>query len=239
MKLCKFARTKAALLALVLSGCSTTTFSSTWQAPDAQPLTFREGDKVVAVVFTDSGALRRAGEDSMAAELNSRGLKGIASYILIEDRDVKSEERVKAAIEHAGAVGVIAIRPIGKQEKVTTTQGSPYGAPYYGGFWGVHAGPYGGGYNGNAASDEYDANGGRNMGYYNYASAGPWTPSTTRVDTYVTVETLVFDLRQNKLIWAGKTVTENPDGMERFIKELAKLTSRDLRERGLAPGGSW
>ena len=237
MKLCSFVRTATALLALGLFGCATTTFSSTWQAPDAKPLTFREGDKVVALVFTDSGALRRSGEDSMAAELDKRGLKGIAGYILIEDRDVKNEEKAKAAIEHAGAVGVIAIRPIDKQQKVTTTEGSPYGAPDYGGFWGVA--PYGGGFNGNAASDEYNPDGGRNIGYYNYAAAGAWTPATTRVDTYVTVETLVFDLRQNKLIWAGKTLTKNPDGMEGFIKELAKLTSRDLRERGLAPGPGW
>ena len=64
------------------------------------------------MVFVDSGALRRSGEDSMAAELDRRGLEGIASYILIEDRDVKSEERLRAAIERAGAVGVIAIRPL-------------------------------------------------------------------------------------------------------------------------------
>jgi hypothetical protein len=235
MKLCKFARTAAALLALCLSSCATTTFTSTWQAPDAKPLTFREGDKVVALLFTDSGALRRSGEDSMAAELERRGLKGIAGYIIIEDRDLKSEERAKAFIEQAGAVGVIAIRPIDKEEKVTTTEGSAYGAPHYGGFRGVHGAPYVAGFDGNAASDEYNANGGRNMGYYNYAATSVWVPSTTRVDTIVTVETLVFDLRQNKLVWAGKTRTENPDGMASFIKELAKLVSRDLRARGLAP----
>jgi hypothetical protein len=233
MKLCNFARAAAVLLALGLSSCATTTFTSTWQAPDAKPLTFREGDKVVALLFTDSGALRRSGEDSMAAELERRGLKGIAGYIIIEDRDLKSEERAKAFVEQAGAVGVIAIRPIDKQEKVTTTEG--YAAPYYGGFWGVHGAPYVGGFDGNAASDEYNANGGRNMGYYNYAAASVWVPPTTRVDTLVTVETLVFDLRQNKLVWAGRTLTENPDGMASFIKELAKLVSRDLRARGLAP----
>lgn len=238
MKLSSFARTLTALLALCLSSCSATTLLTTWQAPDAEKLTFREGDKVVALVFTDSGALRRSGEDSIAAELGKRGLKGIAGYILIEDRDLKDEKRAKAAIEHAGAVGVIAIRPIGKEQKVTTTEGSPYyGAPYYGGFWGA---PYGRKFDGNAATDEYNPDGGRNMaGYYNYAAASAWTPKTTRVDTYVTVETLVFDLRQNKLIWAGKTLTENPDDMERFIKELAKLTSRDLHDRGLAPGPGW
>jgi hypothetical protein len=236
MKLCKFLRTAAALLALGLSSCAATTFNSTWQAADAQPLTFEEGDKVVALVFSDSGALRRSGEDSMAAELDRRGLKGIASYILIEDRDVKNEKRAKEAIERAGAVGVIAMRPVGQKQEVTTkTPATHYAAPQYGGFWG-RAGPYGGGYNaGNAASDQYNANGGRNMGYYNYAWAGPYTPARTHVDRYVTVETLVFDLRQNKLIWAGQTRTENPDDMDRFIRDLAKLVSRDLRDRGLAP----
>jgi len=237
MKLCKFARTAAVLLALGLSSCASTTFNSTWQAPDAEPLTFEEGDKVVALVFAESGAIRRSGEDSMAAELDSRGLKGIASYTLIEDRDVKDEKRAKEAIERTGAVGVIAMRPLAKKEEVTTTPETRYATPNYGGFWGGRAGPYGGGYNnGSAASDEYNANGGRNVGYYNHAWAGAYRPARTRVDTYVSVETLVYDLRQNKLIWAGQTRTENPDSVERFIRDLAKMVSRDLYSRGLAPG---
>ena len=42
-------------------------------------------------------------------------------------------------------------------------------------------------------------------------------------DTVVRLETLVFDLRQDKLIWAGQSATTNPDKLEDFVRELVKV----------------
>jgi hypothetical protein len=135
----------AGALALGLVGCATTTFSTSWKAPDAQPLTFKKGDKVVTMVLSDSGVLRRSGEANLATDLDSRGLVGVPAYTLLSDADIKDEAKAKAAIEKSGAAGVVAVRPLGQEKEISSTPGSYYGSPYYGGFWGGYYG-YGWGY---------------------------------------------------------------------------------------------
>jgi hypothetical protein len=203
----------AAGVAMLLAGCATTSFTSVWKAPDAQPLQFKAGDKVVAMVVADSTGLRRSGEANLADELDKRGLKGIPAYTLISDSEVKDEAKAKAAIEASGAVGVILMRPMGKEQKVSSTPSmyygaSYYGAPHYGGMWGG--------------------------GYYGYGwGGGIYDPGTIRTDTYVSIETVIYDLRQNKLVWAGQTKTMNPSDVEGFVTELATAVSKELRESGM------
>jgi hypothetical protein len=203
----------AAGLALLLAGCATTSFTSVWKAPDAQPLQFSAGDKVVAMVVADSTGLRRSGEANLADELDKRGLQGVPAYSLLADADVKDEAKARAAIEASGAVGVILMRPMGKEQKISSTPSmyygaSYYGAPHYGGMWGG--------------------------GYYGYGwGGGIYDPGTIRTDTYVSIETVIYDLRQNKLVWAGQTRTMNPSDVEGFVTELATAVSKELRESGL------
>ena len=199
-----------ASLALVLVGCATTTFTSSWKAPDAQPLQFKPGDKVVALILTDNDAIRRSGEANLADELDRRGLVGIPGYILIPGGEERNEAKARAGIEAQGAVGVIVMRPKGQEEKVTVT-GGYYSTPYYSNFWG----------------------GGYGAGYYGYGWGGMYVPPQVYTDTYVSVETLVYDLRQNKLVWAGQTKSLNPRDVESFIAELATAIGAELRAKRL------
>lgn len=199
----------ACSLPLLAAGCATTSFTSSWKAPDAQPLLFKAGDKVVAMVQAQSSSIRRSGEANLADELDRRGLKGIPAYSLLPEGTEKDEARAKVAIENSGAVGVIVMRPMGREQELTVIPGSYYGSPYYGGFWG---------------------------GYYGYGWGGMYDPGTVRTDTYVSVETLVYDLRQNKLVWAGQTRTMNPEDVESFVAELAEAVSQELRATGLVAG---
>jgi len=208
-------KTRLALGAVAVSlwtaACATTTFTSSWKAPDARPLELAAGDKVVAIVMSDSTSLRRAGEANLADELDHRGLKGVPAYTLLSDQDVRDEAKARAAIEASGSVAVVAMRPLGSEQEVTSTPstyvgGSYWGAPYYGGFWG---------------------------GYYGHGWGGAWIPGEVRTDTYVLIETLVYDLRQNKLIWAGSTRTMNPSDVEGAVVELAAAVAQELRKSGL------
>ncbi len=212
MKVHKRTLLGAASLALLLAGCATTTFTSIWKAPDAKPLQFQAGDKVVAMVIAKSTSLRRSGEANLADELDKRGLKGVPAYTLLSDDEIKDEAKAKAAIEASGAVAAIVLRPQGQEQKVTSTPptyygSSYYGSPYYGGFWGG--------------------------GYYGHGWSGVYDPGTIRTDTYVSIETVIYDLRQNKLVWAGQTKTMNPSDVESFVGELADAVSRELRASGM------
>ena len=195
-----------ASLALGLVGCATTTFTSSWKAPDAQPMQFKPGDKVIALILTNNEAIRRAGEANLADELDKRGLVGVPAYTLIPPGQEKNEDRARTEIETQGAVGVIVMRPKG-QEQQTTVTGGYYSAPYYGSFWGG--------------------------GYYGYGWGGMYVPPAVYTDTYINIETLVYDLRQNKLVWAGQSKSLNPTDIESFIAELATAVGKELRAKGV------
>ena len=197
----------AALAALTFAGCATTSFTSIWKAPDAQPLTFKPGDKVIALVMANGSALRRSAEANLADELDKRGLDGVPAYSLVQDSEITDEGKVKRTIDSSGAVGVVVLRPKGTEKEVSSYSTGYYGSPYYGGFYG---------------------------GYYGYGWGGAWGGGAEiRTDTYVNIETVIYDLRQNKLVWAGQTRTMNPSDVEGFVTELATAVSKELQESGL------
>jgi hypothetical protein len=193
-------RLNAVLLgAMALAACSTTAFHSTWKAPDARPVS-ATGEKVIALVVNANEASRREAEDVLARELTKRGAAGIPAYTVLGDVDLKNEGRIKEAFEKAGAVGVVVLRPVGKEKEVYSTP-SVYTGPY-GTFWG---------------------------GYY----PGAWSGGQVRTDTIVIVETLVYSLRQNKLVWAGESRTTNPTNVDAFVQELAAEAAAAMKKQGV------
>ena len=187
-----------------LTACATTTFSSSWKAPDAQPMGSLAGQKVVAVAVSKNAAVRRSAEDSLVSVLNARGVQGVPSYsILGDDTD---EAKAKAAIEKSGAVAVVVMRPIAKEKEISSTPSSMYMGPMYGGYWG---------------------------GYYGYGWGGAWGGTEIRTDTIVIVETLVYSLKQNKLVWAGQSNTTNPSKIDAFVKEVAAGAGKEMKKAGL------
>jgi len=198
-----------ALAALALAACASTSFNTTWKAPDAQPLTFKAGDKVLAMVVSPNEATRRGAETALAAELNQRGLQGVPAYTVIPDEAVQDKEKAKQLVTASGAVGVVAMRVTGKEKEVSSSPGmytGMYGGPHYGGFWG---------------------------GYYGWGWGMAYSPGYLRTDTIVSVETLVYDLGQNKLVWAGQSDTMNPSKAESFIKELVDESVKEMKKQGL------
>jgi hypothetical protein len=58
-------------------------------------------------------------------------------------------------------------------------------------------------------------------------------PGTSRTDTQVGVETRVYSLPQNKLVWAGESRTTNPENVNSLISEVASAVGRQLQREGL------
>jgi len=195
----------AVLVAAGLTACATTTFTSSWKAPDAQPMGSLAGQKVVAVAVTKNQATRRSAEDTLVSVLNANGAQGVPSYSIIGD-NVTDEARAKAAIEKEGAVAVVVMRPVAKEKEISSTT-SMYMGPSYGPYWG---------------------------GYYGYGWGGAWGGGTEiRTDTIVIVETLVYSLKQNKLVWAGESKTTNPSKVDAFVREVAAGAGKEMKKAGL------
>ena len=192
------------LIALAQSACTTTLVSS-WKAPDAAPFA-QQGEKVAAVVMSAYKAIRLAGEDTLARQLSLHGVDGIPMHTLLPDADQTDEARARAAAEAAGVVGIVVMRPVQIDRALSATL--TYVGPPYGELWG---------------------------GYYGYGWSSPWGREgvDVRTDTIITIETLVYDLRENKLVWAGQSKTTNPLDLDHLVQDTAKRVASELTRLGL------
>jgi hypothetical protein len=194
---------------MTLSACATTGFVSTWKAPDATPLQV-SGAKVVAVAMVRNEASRRAAEDALAREITARGAQGVAMYSIAPDARPDNEQAVRAALERAAVDGAVVMRPVGKDKEIVSTPVT-YAGPMYGAYWG---------------------------GYYGYGWGSPWgygpvAGGEIRTNTIVSIETLIYSLRQNKLVWAGQSKTTNPEGVDQLVRETSALVAQELQKQGL------
>jgi hypothetical protein len=161
------------------------------------------GARVAAVVMMQDEPSRRSAEDTLAREISAHGARGIPMYKILPNAQPGNEEQAKAALEGAQIQGVVVMRPLGVSKDVTVSPA--YGGPYYSGYWG---------------------------GYYGYGWGSPWGPSVY-TDTTVSVETLVYSLKQNQLVWGGRSKTTNPENVNELVSEVASAAADELSKQGL------
>ncbi|HEY1252070.1 MAG TPA: hypothetical protein VGH97_12850 [Thermoanaerobaculia bacterium] len=192
----------AAVLGLL--ACSSTTFDSTWRAPDARPLQLT-GKKVVAIFVNKNMAMRRAAEDTMAREITSHGAQGVAAYTIFGEEDIRDQAKVRDKLQSMGFAGLVVMRVAGKETQVNYVPGTYYGSPYYR-TWG---------------------------GYWGYGWGAVYDPGYMTVDQVVKLETLVYSFDQDKLVWAGQSRTVSPKDVESFISEVARAAADQMEKDGL------
>lgn len=190
---------------LFVVSCSSTSFVSSWRSPNARPMQ-TQGAKVAAVVMMADIGSRRAAEDQLAHELTARGGKGIPMYTILANSTVSDEQTVRDALEAAKVDGVVVMRPAGVQ--VQPNANVDYSVPPYNTYWG--------------------------NGYYAYGWGSPYSGTTTvTYDTVVFVDTMIYSLPQNQLVWAGRSKTTNPDSVKQLVSELAAATADELQHLNL------
>lgn len=109
--------------------------------------------------------------------------------------------------ERSGAAGVVAMRLVGVDKEVTYTP-AMWSAPYYGTLW----------------------------GYYGYGWGTLYDPGSVREDTVLSVETLIFGVAANKLLWAGVSETTNPKNAQKVIEDLVTEAVKEMKKKGLLRG---
>ncbi len=199
-------RALVATAAVAAAACASTSFNSSWKNPAAEPGNFK-GKKVAALVVSKEEGVRYGAEDALARELTARGAVGIAAYSLIPKELIQDKDKAKEFLEKADVVGVVAMRVVGKDKEITSSPGGYWGGPAYATFWGA--------------------------GYYGYGWGGVYSPGYIQTDTIVIVETLVYSLPQNKLVWAGQSKTTNPSKVGPFIHELVTKAGAEMKKQGL------
>lgn len=191
------------VLAAGISLTAKTKFQSVWKAPDAATVSFA-GAKVAALVIDKDDSLRVAGEEALVRELNARGLQGVPSYRMIPKEELQSAEKARPWFERAGIQGVVAFRVVNDDRRKTYVP-STWTTDYYQSFW----------------------------GYYGYSWGAVYTPGYVRNERIVSLETLVFSIPKNSLVWAGLSDTENPKDGQKVVAEVVKEAVAEMRKQGL------
>ncbi len=189
--------------ALCLSACGSTTFTSTWKAPDAHRVD-PAGKSIAALVISGDKKRRRDAEVYLTHELTIRGAHGIAAYTLI-GLDYPSVDDARARFKEAGVEGVVIMRVVGHDQRVIVDPGGFSGSAY--GSFGSY--------------------------YSSYGLAVGYSTGSVQTDTVVTIETLIYSLSQDKLLWAGTSRTSNPAGVQSLITEVADAVASQMVKQGL------
>jgi len=194
----------SALLAVtLLASCASTTFESTWKAPDVGPLDYT-GKKVAAVFVSAQEGTRRVAEDTLAREISERGAQGVAAYTLISLEELKDEKSARAKLQQAGCAGAVMMRVTSTEKEIHATPATWSGARY--------------------SSFSH---------YSGYGWGTVYEPGYLSTDTIVSIETLVYSLEKDKLIWAGISKTFNPSKTASFVEELADAAAAEMKEAGV------
>jgi hypothetical protein len=179
-------------------------FTSVWRSPDAGAVSFA-GKKIAALVIAQDDSLRVAGEEALVRELTARGLASVATYRIAPKEELQSADRAKGWFEKANVDGVVAMRPVSKDKRTTYNPGT-WVNPYYSTFW----------------------------GYYGYGWGSMYIPGSVEQDTVIVVETTIYSVPRNQLLWAAVSETTNPKTLQRFVEDLVKESVKELQKQGLA-----
>lgn len=183
------------------------TFTATWKNPAAGASTYA-GKRVVGLIVSDDMALRQSTEEELARQLTARGVRGVPAYQAIPKEATRDKDKAKAWFERTKTDGVVIMRLVDLSKETRPTVVAWSSNAYYGSLW----------------------------GYYPYAWGATIDLSPNKTTVNVVVETLVFDVTGNRLLWAGTSETTNPKGAQELVKKLVKAAAEQMQKDGLIRG---
>ena len=197
----------AIALAVLLSGCETTTIRSAWFDTEFTGPPMR---KIVVLGGGISSTESRVFEDQFAEKLRAAGVDAVAGHTIGLDDDKQGNDAFVATVNNTGAQGLLLVRLLGvdTRTQVTTTM-------VHGGMgWG--RGPWGGPW----------AAGGTSM-----RTMVP-VQHATQYDV-AAVETKLFHVHTRQVVWAATTSTQNPRTVMRETPAFADLIIGQLASRNI------
>jgi len=197
-------RTAAAVVALAgVVLVAAPKLRSSWRNPDPAAAPV---SKVVVIGFTSEIATRRSMEDGLTAEIRKHGGAAEPSYSLVPGPLPKEPAAMKEKVVAAGFDGAVVVR-------VSSVNREQYWDP---GYVAVVPGYY-------YSPWSYWGH------YYPYA----WDMGYMRTQTIVQLETTVYALKGEVLIWSGLSETTDPGSVRKLIQEVSVAVGEELKKRNV------
>jgi hypothetical protein len=170
---------------------------------------FQEQPKKIMIIgMLPAEVSKRFFEDEMARNLRKQGTDAIISYSLLPAQPAPDRAAVEKVMREQGADAVLIARIMDKKTVQSYVPSTP--APRYGG-----SGYYGSSWG----------------GYYGNTGGG------VRTDEFAVIQTNLYDLKTEKLVWTASSDTWLAEDPMSLIKNFIEVIMADLvREKIVAPG---
>jgi hypothetical protein len=207
-------RFAAVVMLLAVTACAGPTVLNT-QWADSQ-FSAKPMRSILVVGITKDTSNRRVYEDAMVAQLTTRGVKAMPSYLFAPESGPVSLKVMEKALADFGATGVLLTRVVNVSQSVRVTPGIP---PRNSGF-----GPS------------------RNMGMRGFHGFydGMWassfhSPPTITVQENVAADTQLFETKDFSVVWSASTttVTRASGSTTALLQQFAALIAETLAKDGL------
>jgi hypothetical protein len=155
----------------------------------------------VLVVYISKDAGLRYAAEDQLAK---RLGNAVPAYKVIPDSLLLDREKAKAFVKKAGFDGAVVMRPVKVDQETTYVPGQTYVVPStYSSMWG---------YWGTGWDYAYD-------------------PGYVKQDQVVSVETNVYSVADDMLVWASRTKTYNPDSVRKLVNEIVDATVDEMKKQ--------
>ena len=183
--------------------CNSTKMVSSWTQP-GKTVHMEKLQKVLVVAMLLNETSRHKAEDQMVTYLNGTG---IASYSYLNANfNTNSDKAIQRKIKSDGFDGAITMRLVDLDKDSIYYPGST-----------------------NVSYPDYY----RNFDGYYYRNYELYsTPGIYSQTKVYTIETTVYSMKEDKLIWSGVTKSVNPAGVNRMTNEISTIVYKKMRKEG-------
>lgn len=202
------------VFASFFTGCVSTTLIGSLKVGESEP---KKYGKLGVVVLSPKVYNRSVVEMSLAEEFRTNGVKAIATFDIFpmagkmdelkEKMDAEAiQQKIRQRVSDNNLDAVLIVTLLDKNKETHYVQGSSFtlSAPVYGY-------PY--------------------YGYYNYAYSTVYSPGYYVTNTSYFIESNLYDVATEKLIWTGQTKTEDPESIEKESATFSKLIVGEILEK--------
>jgi hypothetical protein len=162
-----------------------------------------EFKKVLVIGMFPNEQMRRSAEDQIVGMIKKT--TAVASYTFLSAEQMKDIDYAKAKVAEHGIDGAVMMSYQGTEKQQEYVSGGAYMPSYYQPFW----------------------------GYYGYAAPVVYDPGYVATFNLVKIETTIYSLPDEKMLWAGMSTTEDPGSLEELVKSVAQGVSTKLHQQGL------
>jgi len=207
------------LIIVLFTGCSSTKLIGSLKVGEGEPKKYQ---KLGVVVLSPKMYNRSVIEMAVAGKLRSKGVRAIATFDIfpmagkigeidlgMDQEAIRKKVRQRVGDNKLDALLIITL--LDKQKETQYVQGSSFtlSAPVYGY-------PY--------------------YGYYGYAYSTVYSPGYYTTSTKYFVESNLYDVGTEKLLWTGQTKTQDPESIEKEAENYAEIiVSEILGKKALTP----